>query len=173
MLEEPLWPFLQGRKMNCEIPRAKKILRKAAKEKRVVDAFVTFTPGSFLKAYTQLERTYLFTSNNKAFASPSCSGYSIFGDCMDGQDSGVRLERYMADEKGGKDGWKIENCGIIKYQLLDGCHGIRVGGQAGPNHTRSKVVHGSSGGNILCLLHTALIHNGHQRLWSQVAVDTL
>lgn len=104
--------------MNCEIPRAKKILRKAAKEKRVVDAFVTFTPGSFLKAYTQLERTYLFTSNNKAFASPSCSGYSIFGDCMDGQDSGVRLERYMADEKGGKDGWKIENCGIIKYQLL-------------------------------------------------------
>ena len=96
----------------------KKILRKAAKEKRVVDAFVTFTPGSFLKAYTQLERTYLFTSNNKAFASPSCSGYSIFGDCMDGQDSGVRLERYMADEKGGKDGWKIENCGIIKYQLL-------------------------------------------------------
>ena len=76
----------------------KKILRKAAKEKRVVDAFVTFTPGSFLKAYTQLERTYLFTSNNKAFASPSCSGYSIFGDCMDGQDSGVRLERYMAEK---------------------------------------------------------------------------
>ena len=94
------------------------ILCKAAKEKRVVEAFVTFTPDSFEDTYTQLERTYLFTSNNKAFASPSCSGYSIFGDCMDGKDSGVRLERYMADEKGGKDGWKVENCGIIKYQLL-------------------------------------------------------
>ena len=96
----------------------REILCQAAKEKRVVDAFVTFTPDSFENAYTQLERTYLFTSNNKAFASPSCGGYSIFGDCMDGKDSGVRLERYMADEKGGKDGWKIENCGIIKYQLL-------------------------------------------------------
>lgn len=47
------------------------ILYKAAKEKRVVDAFVTFTPNSFENAYTQFERTYLFTSNNKAFASPS------------------------------------------------------------------------------------------------------
>lgn len=25
----------------------------------------------------------------------------------------------MRDEKGGKDGWTIENCGIIKYQLVD------------------------------------------------------
>lgn len=95
----------------------KKFLCKAAKEKRVVDAFVTFTPDSFEKAYTQLERTYLFASNEKAFSADAC-GYSIFGNCMDGSDMGIRLERYMADEKGGKNGWKIENCGIIKYQLL-------------------------------------------------------
>lgn len=33
------------------------ILCKAAKEKRVVEAFVTFTPDSFEDTYTQLERT--------------------------------------------------------------------------------------------------------------------
>lgn len=94
------------------------ILRSAAAEHKRVEAFVTFTPDSFTgKKYNQVERTYLFTSDNKAFIA-NASGYSIFGDCMDGKDNGIRLERYMADEKGGSDGWKIENCGIVKYQLL-------------------------------------------------------
>lgn len=94
------------------------ILRAAAAEHKTIEAFVTFTPDSFPgKVYTKRERTYLFTSDNKAFIA-NASGYSIFGDCMDGKDNGVRLECYMADEKGGNDGWKIENCGIVKYQLV-------------------------------------------------------
>ena len=100
-----------------EYKELRKILHAAATERKTVEAFVTFTADSFPgKDYSQMERTYLLTSDNKAFY--PAGGYSIFGDCMDGKDLGVRLERYMADEKGGKDGWKVENCGIVKYQLL-------------------------------------------------------
>lgn len=101
-----------------EYKELRNILCAAAAEGKTVEAFVTFSPDSFLGAnYTRTERTYLFTSNNKAFF-PAAGGYSIFGDCMDGKDSNIRLERYMRDEKGGADGWKTENCGIVKYQLL-------------------------------------------------------
>lgn len=93
------------------------ILCSANAEHKRVEAFVTFAPESFPgKEYSKIERTYLFTSDNKAFV--QAGGYSIFGDCMDGKDIGVRLERYMRDEKGGKDGWTIENCGIVKYQVI-------------------------------------------------------
>ena len=37
-------------------------------------------------------------------------GYSIYGYCLDGTDPCVRLDRYMAVEHGGVDGWKIERC---------------------------------------------------------------
>ena len=37
-------------------------------------------------------------------------GYSIYASSLDGSDENVRLEAYMADEYGGKDGWKIEKC---------------------------------------------------------------
>lgn len=93
------------------------ILRIAASQGRTVEAFVTFTKDSFPgKKYSKRERTYVFTSDNKAFR--SAGGYSIFADCLDKADLGVRLERYMCDEKGGPDGWKIEDCGLIKYQLI-------------------------------------------------------
>lgn len=94
------------------------ILCTAASEHKTIEAFVTFAQCSFPeKTYSQTERTYLFTSNEKAFSANAC-GYSIFGNCMNGSEFGVRLERYMADEKGGRNGWKTENCGIVKYQLL-------------------------------------------------------
>lgn len=94
------------------------ILCAAASEHKTIEAFVTFSQDSFSeKTYSQTERTYLFTSNEKAFSANAC-GYSIFGDCMNGSEFGVRLEQYMADEKGGRNGWKTENCGIVKYQLM-------------------------------------------------------
>lgn len=91
------------------------ILRTAATSGKKLDAFVTFTEDSFDKPYTKRERTYLLSSDNKAFR--PAGGYSIFGSCLDGTDVGVRLESYMKEEKGGKDGWKVENCGLVKYQL--------------------------------------------------------
>ena len=51
----------------------------------------------------------MVSSDNKAFQ-PNMGGYSIFASSIDGSDPMVRLESYMAAEKGGKDGWKVERC---------------------------------------------------------------
>ena len=59
--------------------------------------------------YTEEQRTYVVSSNNKAFIE-GMGGYSIYASSLDGSDKCVRLEAYMADEHGGKDGWKIEKC---------------------------------------------------------------
>ena len=73
--------------------------------------YVLFTQDSFDQEYSEKARTYRFSSQNKAFQSSAC-GYSIFGDCLDGSDKGVRLDWYMAAEHGGADGWEIEKLWI-------------------------------------------------------------
>lgn len=73
--------------------------------------YVLIAQSSFTKEYAEAERTYSFSSRNKAFM-PNMGGYSIFADSLDGSDRGVRLEAYLAAERGGKDGWQIEKCWI-------------------------------------------------------------
>lgn len=88
-------------------------------------AYITFSnfgPESSL-SYTQLSRTYAITSNSKAFR-PDMAGYSIFGQCLDGKDFGVRLDRFMAEERGGKTGWVVEDCCIVAFLLT--CSNERV-----------------------------------------------
>lgn len=70
---------------------------------------IVFSKDSFAMPYSDEERTYIVSSNNKAFQKDK-NGYSILGYCADGKDPGVRLDMYMADEHGGKNGWKIEKC---------------------------------------------------------------
>lgn len=84
-------------------------LRQAEKERNHTAGYVVFTADSFDKPYTEEERTYVVGSNNKAFIE-GMGGYSIYASSLDGSDKNVRLEAYMADEYGGKDGWKIEKC---------------------------------------------------------------
>jgi len=74
---------------------------------------IVFTEDSFLKPYPLEARTYLVSSNNKAFI-PGMGGYSIYADAADGSDPCVRLERYMAEEHGGENGWKVEYCYLTK-----------------------------------------------------------
>lgn len=81
-----------------------------------VEAYVVFTEDSFDRPYSEESRTYAFSSDNKAFQS-GMGGYSIYGSCLDGTDRGVRLEAYMAAEKGGKAGWKIERCYMSQSEL--------------------------------------------------------
>ncbi len=71
--------------------------------------YIVFTEDSFSKPYPVESRTYAVSSNNKAFQ-PNMGGYSIYASSIDGSDPMVRLEGYMQNEKGGKDGWKIERC---------------------------------------------------------------
>lgn len=71
--------------------------------------YIVFSQDSFKEPYSEAARTYVVSSNNKAFI-PGMGGYSIYGSALDGSDPCVRLERYMQDEKGGAEGWKIERC---------------------------------------------------------------
>lgn len=71
--------------------------------------YIVFTADSFDKPYPEEARTYFVSSNNKAFQA-GMGGYSIYGSSVDGSDPCVRLDGYMAVERGGKDGWKIERC---------------------------------------------------------------
>lgn len=71
--------------------------------------YVVFTEDSFDKPYSEESRTYVISSNNKAFQS-GMGGYSIYASCLDGSDPCVRLDGYMSDEHGGENGWKIEKC---------------------------------------------------------------
>ena len=82
--------------------------------------YIVFTEDSFTKPYSEESRTYVISSDNKAFI-PNMGGYSIFASCLDGTDPCVRLDHYMTAEHGGEDGWKIERCYIKEPggQILD------------------------------------------------------
>ena len=77
--------------------------------KKHLTGCIVFTEDSFTQEYSLESRTYRVSSNNKAFQ-PNMGGYSIFGSSMDGSDDGVRLESYMAEERGGSRGWKVDYC---------------------------------------------------------------
>lgn len=85
--------------------------------KKFLTGYIVFSQDSFKKPYSLESRTYAVSADNKAFYN-SMSGYSIFGDSLDGSDNGVRLDYYMADERAGEDGWKIERC-YIKNEVRD------------------------------------------------------
>ena len=77
--------------------------------KEHLTGYVVFTEDSFDKPYSEESRTYVISSNNKAFQS-GMGGYSIYASSLDGSDKCVRLEAYMSAEHGGENGWKIEKC---------------------------------------------------------------
>lgn len=89
------------------------MFRKAENEGKSIVGYITFTEDSFDKKYPLDSRTYGVSSHNKAFIS-GMGGYSIYGSSLDGSDMLVRLERYMRDEHGGADGWRIERCYITE-----------------------------------------------------------
>ena len=80
--------------------------------------FSSFGPENH-NDYDWESRTYSISSDNKAFQ-PNMGGYSIFGSCLDGIDCCLRLERLMAEEHGGKDGWVVDECCVVGYLLLEG-----------------------------------------------------
>ena len=71
--------------------------------------YIVFSQESFKEPFSEEARTYVVSSDNKAFI-PGMGGYSIYGSALDGSDPCVRLERYMRAEHGGENGWKIERC---------------------------------------------------------------
>lgn len=70
-------------------------------------AVAVITEDSFDEQYTEEERSYMFSSDNKAFI-PNQIGNSIFSDCLDGKDLGVRLDWYIPES------WSVEYCYIVE-----------------------------------------------------------
>lgn len=73
-----------------------------------LNGVIVFKNESFEKDYSVEERSYIVSSDNKAF-NPNACGYSLYGSSLDGSDIGVRLEQYMAYKTGVK-GWEVEYC---------------------------------------------------------------
>ena len=65
---------------------------------------IVFKPETWPdKNYTLKERSYRVSSDNKAFI-PGMGGNSIYANCLDGVDKGVRLDWYIHD------GWIVDYC---------------------------------------------------------------
>jgi hypothetical protein len=69
---------------------------------------IVFTKDSWDEEYPLASRSYRVSSNNGW--DKARDDYSILGTSLDDSDINVRLERYMADEAGGIDGWKVSYC---------------------------------------------------------------
>ena len=102
----------------------KSLFREAENNRQHLTAHIVFTADTFKKPYSEFERTYEVSSDNKAFQS-RMGGYSIYGTSLDGVDPCLRMEGLMADEMGGKDGWKIEKCFLVEdsREVADIIHG--------------------------------------------------
>jgi hypothetical protein len=78
--------------------------------KERLEGVIVFTQDSFSKPFTERERSYQTDNDQKAFLPNQCSN-SIFADCLDGMDLGVRLDWYMHDDK---TPWKVEYCYLLE-----------------------------------------------------------
>ena len=65
---------------------------------------VVYKQENFKRQYSEKERSYLVSSDNKKFI-PGQIGQSIFADCLDAKDTGVRLDWYN---------WKVDYCYILE-----------------------------------------------------------
>lgn len=74
----------------------------------IITGVIVISPDSFSQDYSLESRSYLVSSDNKAYM-PNMCGYSIFGTSLDGSDKNTRLDAYLAKENGGK-GWIVDYC---------------------------------------------------------------
>lgn len=85
------------------------------KSKGWKEAVVVFTKESFEIEFSETERSYEVQSDAKYFDA-SKGGNSLFGNCLDGKDDDVRLDRYMhlLPEEGAR--WEVDYCYITKHE---------------------------------------------------------
>lgn len=96
--------------------KLREYFRAAERQGQHLTGYIVFSPASFEQAYSLEARTYVVSSDNKAFQ-PNMGGYSIYASSLDGSDPLVRLEQYMAAERGGKEGWQVERCYMMADEL--------------------------------------------------------
>lgn len=79
-------------------------------------AVVVFTKDSWGREYSLESRSYEISHDNRYFQ-PMANANSLFGNCLDGKDNDVRLDRYMSllPEEGIR--WKVEYCYITEKEV--------------------------------------------------------
>lgn len=68
--------------------------------KPMLSGIVVYSQDNFTTPYTEEQRSYRVWNNNRMFQSGKIAN-SLFGDCIDGTDQGVRLDAYN---------WKVDYC---------------------------------------------------------------
>lgn len=84
------------------------------KRKDWAQAVLVFTEDSFEKPFTEIQRSYKISSEDKYF-NANMGGNSLYGNCLDGKDLYVRLDQYIYS------GWKVHYCYITEYKQ-EGAH---------------------------------------------------
>ncbi|WP_090739338.1 hypothetical protein [Paenibacillus sp. Mc5Re-14] len=78
------------------------------------EAVIVFSDESFgNRGFTVEERSYKVSGDAKFF-DPNMIGSSLFGNCLDGKDIGVRLDWYMNLKPDEGRRWEVEYCYIVK-----------------------------------------------------------
>lgn len=106
----------QQKECNMTDGAMRNYFRAAERAGQHLTGYIIFSPASFTEEYSQESRTYVVSSDNKAFQ-PNMGGYSIYASALDGSDPIVRIEQYMAAERGGRDGWQIERCYMMSDEM--------------------------------------------------------
>lgn len=78
-------------------------------------AVIVFKEDSYDRDFTEIERSYKVSSDAKYF-NGMMGGNSLFGDCLDGKDNGVRLDIYMALLPNEGKRWVVEYCYITEMK---------------------------------------------------------
>jgi len=99
----------KSEQVDMTYQKMKTYFRAAERQNQHLTGYIVISPASFEKEYSLKSRTYVVSSDNKAYR-PNMGGYSIFASSLDGSDPCVRLEQYMSSERGDPNGWQIERC---------------------------------------------------------------
>lgn len=66
-----------------------------------LSAVIVYDQSNFTKEYSETSRSYRVTSQSGKAFFHGMMGNSIYGECLDGSEDGVRLDAYA---------WKVERC---------------------------------------------------------------
>lgn len=110
--------YAEPHEVEVDYKTMKKRFRDAEKSGYHLNSVIVFSEDSFPKKCPIEARSYAVTSANRAFM-PDQGGFSIYALTLDGTKVFVPLDQKMADERGGKNGWKIERCYITEKEMID------------------------------------------------------
>ena len=97
--------YSEPENVEMSYPQLKAHFRQAEKERNHTTGYIVFTDDSFDKPYTEEQRTYVVSSNNKAFIE-GMGGYSIYASSLTARINVCDWKRIWLMNTGGKNGWQ-------------------------------------------------------------------